>query len=418
MRVLWITHIEFPEATNLLTGSGELKSTGGWLLGMADALMEIDEGITLCIAMVSHRVKKMTRLQGEKFTYYLIPYGKGALKKNNDYIPYWKRINEEFYPDVVHIHGTEFSHGLAYVDACGAENVVVSMQGIKSAIAPYFFDGLKKWDFIRNITFHDILRGTSIKEQEDFRKQGIYEKELLQKVYHIIGRTSWDRARTWAINPKLQYHFCNEVLRREFYDGASWKYESCIKHSIFISQAGYPVKGLHQLLKAIPLVLSKYPDTIIRVAGKDITRNKTINEKLRLSSYGKIIKRIIDKLGISSSIKFVGNLNAEDMKKEYLSCNVFVCPSTIENSPNSLGEAQILGVPCIASYVGGIPDMMKGDEENLFRFSEIEMLAFKICELFAKQDVDTSYIKSLAKVRHERMGNARELLKIYSKVID
>lgn len=65
------------------------------------------------------------------------------------------------------------------------------------------------------------------------------------------------------------------------------------------------------------------------------------------------------------------------MVKRYLLSNVFICPSTIENSPNSLCEAQLLGVPHIASYVGGTADLMKGNEECLYRFEETEMLAEK-----------------------------------------
>jgi glycosyltransferase involved in cell wall biosynthesis len=41
------------------------------------------------------------------------------------------------------------------------------------------------------------------------------------------------------------------------------------------------------------------------------------------------------------------------MKSEYLNCKVFVSPSPIENSPNSVWDAEILGVPTVASYVGG-----------------------------------------------------------------
>lgn len=73
------------------------------------------------------------------------------------------------------------------------------------------------------------------------------------------------------------------------------------------------------------------------------------------------------------------------MKQEYLNANVFICPSSLENSPNSLGEAQILGTPCLASYVGGIPDMMFGNEGYLYRFEEIEMLAERFVKFLLMQ---------------------------------
>ena len=112
---------------------------------------------------------------------------------------------------------------------------------------------------------------------------------------------------------------------------------------------------------------------------------------------------------------FIGNLNAEEMKQEYLRSNVFICPSSIENSPNSLGEAQILGVPCLASYVGGIADMMRGNENNLYRFEEVEVLAEKVCNVFAAEEKQID-MKAIAAERHDRKANRDTLYNIYKQV--
>ena len=104
------------------------------------------------------------------------------------------------------------------------------------------------------------------------------------------------------------------------------------------------------------------------------------------------------------------------MKQEYLNFNVFVCPSSIENSPNSLGEAQILGTPCIASYVGGIPDVMSGIEDNLYRFEEVEMLAEKVCRVFLDGEKQKD-MSAIAARRHDPLNNNQQLLSIYHKII-
>ena len=114
MKVLWITNIVFPEAERLMTGAGELKCSGGWMLGAANALVDRDD-VILYVAAVSPEVTCLTKLVGEKITYYIIPAGKGNTDYNLDYCPYWKRIKDEINPDVVHIHGTEYSHGYAYM---------------------------------------------------------------------------------------------------------------------------------------------------------------------------------------------------------------------------------------------------------------------------------------------------------------
>lgn len=414
MRVLWITNILFPEVIGKLSGENELKASGGWMLGAAKALSEKPE-ISLYVATVSSLVKELIRVDGEKIRYYIIPYGKGNLRENSEYQKFWTQIKDEVSPDIVHIHGTEFSHGHAYMKACGSDNVVISIQGMKSAYSCYYYYGMSKCDVYKNVTFRDVLRGTIFKEQRDFRSSSSYEIDMLKMSKHIIGRTSWDRARTWAINPDAQYHFCNETLRENFYDGSLWNYEKCCKRTIFMSQAGYPIKGLHQLLKAMPLILLRYPDTKIRIAGTDITKCMTFKDFIHFTGYGLYVKRLIKRYGLKDKVCFVGNLNAEGMKQEYMNCNVFLCPSSIENSPNSLGEAQILGVPCVASYVGGVPDMMAGNEENLYRFEEIEMLAAKISRVFDQRDSQSSMV-SIAMERHDRQNNAQCLIGIYSKI--
>lgn len=416
IKILWIINIVLPEALQLLNNANELMSSGGWLLGAANSLSNHPD-INLVIACPSSLVKELCFLQGSQIGYYVFPMGKGNTHKNPEYRKYWRIISDEYKPDVVHIHGTEFTHGYEFLKECGADNVVVSIQGVVSAIADYYNLGLSLMDIVKNITFRDILKGTLFHDRNVFRRKGCCEVELLQLVNHVIGRTKWDRAHVWAINPNAQYHFCNETLRPEFYNAETWAYKNCIPHTIFLSQATYPVKGLHMVLKAMPLVLRQYPDAQIRVAGMDVTRRKEgINGWLKLSGYGKIIKSLIKKFQLDDKICFLGNLDAEEMIKEYLRTNVFICPSSIENSPNSLGEAQILGTPVIASYVGGIPDMMVGDERHLYRFEEFEMLASIVCDVFSKEDAQIN-MKEVAKRRHDRYKNLDSTMSIYKSII-
>ena len=418
MNILWITNIVLPEAQVLLRGSGALKGSGGWMVGAAEALMKQEEGIKLSIAAVSHDVSRLTYLKGERVDYWLLPFGKGNTKVNHDYEPFWREVNEAVNPDVVHLHGSEFTHGLAYVNACGAQKVVLSIQGLRSVIKDYYFGGLSFWQVLGNTTIHDVLKGGGlIGGYRDYSILSKTEIELIQKVNHVIGRTSWDKSHTWAINPNAEYHCCNEILRPEFYVGEKWQYSQCIKHSIFLSQAANPFKGFHQMLKAMPLILKHYPDTQIRIAGFDTIRSDAKFRCLRVSGYGKILGKYIEQYNLQGHVTFTGTLSAEEMKNEYLKSNVFVMPSSIENSPNSLGEAQILGVPHVAAFVGGTSDMMVGNESNMYRFEETTMLAEKICEIFSNssEQVDMS---ETALIRHNSQINSMQLLNIYKSICD
>ena len=158
MKVLWITNIEFPEVTSILFGEDKLKTSGGWMIGSAEALLNSFVDIELYVATVSRYVKELRCIDGKAIKYFLIPYGKGNLKYNRQYEHYWREIKESINPNVVHIHGTEYSHGLAYINACGRKNVVISIQGLTSAISSYYYYGISTFDILRNITFRDIVR--------------------------------------------------------------------------------------------------------------------------------------------------------------------------------------------------------------------------------------------------------------------
>ena len=208
-KVLWITNILFPEAFAKLRGEAELRSSGGWMTSAADALLEYTEGRTqLYIATVFPLVKQLTKICGEKITYYILPF-------NKDYSFCWKQIRDEIHPDIVHVHGTEYPYGLSYMEACGNENVVISIQGLVSKIEPHYYDGISKRDYFRNITIGDIVRNRFKMPHFDLKKRGESERRTFLTAKHIIGRTLWDKANVWAINPKASYHFCNETLRPE-----------------------------------------------------------------------------------------------------------------------------------------------------------------------------------------------------------
>ena len=415
MRILWIVNIVFPEAQELLTGKGVLSSSGGWLLGAAKALTN-QPNIELMVASPSPAVDNLKILQGEKIRYYLFPLGKGNQKRNSEYRQYWRNIHDQAQPDVIHIYGTEFSHGLAYVDECGAKNVVVSIQGLTSEIAKYYSLGLSKLQIIRHLSFGDLFRGSILREVRKFKERGKVEEELLNKVEHVIGRTKFDQSHVWAINPIINYHFCNEILRDEFYTGR-WEYSACNPQTIFFSQGNYPVKGLHFMIEALGIVKMHYPSVKMYVAGNDITTcRNTLRGVYSYSGYGNYIKHLIRKHGLQNNVVFTGPYTASQMKSALLRSNLFVCSSTIENSPNSLGEAQILGVPCIASFVGGIPDMITNEQcGSLYRCEDVIALAYKICDVLeTSKDFDNTHMVDTARKRHDPTINTEGLINIYN----
>lgn len=410
MKILWVVNTIFPDVAAHI--GIDQPVSGGWMYSLASDLVKID-GVELIVATV-YSGKILRSFTLNDVLYYLIPAHQGA----NAVKRYWVEIVSDNNPDFSHIHGTEYGHGMALMESCPGLRCVVSLQGLVSVIHRYYLAGLSSWDVLKNITFRDIVRrDTLFHGKYDFYKRGLVEREYIRRAAAVIGRTDWDQAHAKAINPTVRYFFCNESLRSDFYTDEKWKIENKTSLSIFLSQAGHPIKGLHQVLKAVAFLKSEYPGVTIEIAGANIVDTSNWKSRLRLSGYGNYIRTFIREAGLESNIRFLGPLNANQMKKAYLRCNVFICPSSIENSPNSLGEAQILGVPCIASYVGGIPSMNNRDSALLYRFDEPEMLALNIRNVFINDGLALSLSErgaAIARMRHDRSSNLIALSRIYS----
>ena len=418
MKVLWITNIPMPEISAYI---GLKRNVGGgWMESSAKRIVRTDDNIELAIACCEGNTFIKQKIGS--IVYYVLPAKKSNLKYNKSLEYYWTRVREDFIPDVVHIHGTEYAHGLSYIRKFPEDKICVSLQGLISVIAQYYISGISLLDFYTTITFRTLIGKDNLWQGKiSFEKRGKFEKEILGNVKYVIGRTEWDMPHVRAINKDVKYFHCDETLRESFYK-FKWDFSQCKKHSIFLSQSSYPIKGLHQVIKALALVKEKYPDTQLLVAGTNILKNNSFKERLTISGYGRYISRLLKKYNLSSCVTFLGPLSEEEMCKEYLKCNLFILPSSIENSPNSLGEAQILGTPDIGSYVGGVPEFMKGGDLLMYRFEEYVMLANKIIQLFSvydsgKQLEEVSILSAQAEVRHSPERNRMTLVNIYKNIV-
>lgn len=419
MKVLWVTYVIMPEVLHLLSSSASFKSSGGWLQGSAENLVK-NTDVELSVAIVNRQIPTYKKINGKTITYYLIPFGKGFDYYSDCYDEYWKTINKDFNPDIVHVHGVESTLALSYIRCSGADNVVVSIQGLVSVISRFYYDSIPFIDLLKSISLRDLLTLKPIfYYKRDFYCRAKFEYEIISSIKYVIGRTSWDRAHIFCQNPKVHYYHCNETLRDIFY-GKRWCFKNCRPHSIFLSQGSMAFKGAHQILEAMQYILSDYPDTVLRIAGNSLSMDNSFKGFIKRTGYENYIRKLIKKYRLENHVIFLGALSAEQMLDEYLKANIFICPSTIENSSNSVAEAQLLGVPLIASYVGGIPDMIPNDQCGiLFRVGEYEMLAQAVIRLFNNsQFFDNSKMRLLAFKRHDRQINAKLTYNIYEEILN
>lgn len=411
MKVLWIVNIVFPE----ICPSLKLPKTviGGWLSSYRRILKKYYPNVQLfIISPFPGRTESKIAFEGDVF--YVFPQCYYEKQREG----YFLSLYNEIEPDVVHIHGTELQHSLSFVKACGTKRTLVSIQGLVSICTKYYFAGIKVSELISNITLRDILKCDTIYNRfNSFKERGTSEVALLKLVKNVAGRTTWDKANLLYLNPNVRYFKLDEVLRSPFYDN-KWELARCQRHSIFLSQVNMPLKGLHIMLMALPIILNRYPDTEVFLCGDDYS----LKPFYRRDGYWNYIASLIKKYKLKKHLHFLGCLDENTMVKHYLSAHVFVCPSSIENSSNSVCEAQILGVPVVASYVGGMMDLIDdGVTGLLYRFEEYSMLADKVCSIFEKDDFACSLSANSrisALERHDSKRIADRLFGIYTNLME
>lgn len=412
MRILWIT--------NRRLDINEIgKYGGGWLTSLMNHIIQKpDIELTVC-----YTDRKLKYLRKEKINNVLhcgIPRKKSVLKYDKTVEKYFLNIIKETSPDIIHIHGTENANGIAAMNVCKDRTYVVSIQGLIGYYAEHYVAGVPV-PYCYNLTLRDFLfRDGPISKGKKFAKSSWYEKEVINRAKYIMSRTSWDTACVGHLNPNAVIYKDTRVLRPVFYRN-EWTMENCTKHRIFVGNGSNQIKGLHFMIKALPLILKKFPDTMLHVGGYDFLKITSFKEALLYQTYWLYIKKLIRQSGIEDRIVFTGVLGEEEMCREFINANVFVLPSIIENSPNVLAEAAALGVPTIASYIAGVPDIIEnGVNGYLYSYDEYYIMADRIISLFEHPELAEKFsikLKEKAKIIYDQDKNTDSVYQAYVDIM-
>lgn len=453
-KVLWICNIMLPAIAREL--GMPYSNREGWLSGIYEKTLqgEVPFEITVCFPMRKEDLAKIPvtsifncdaaeteekagagrsgknrknagflKIKGSRTPCYAF---EEDLSKPENYDPGLEAriqgILKDAKPDMIHIFGTEFPHCLAAVRAFhNPQKTLIGIQGLCGEIAKTYRAGLPE-NVFKQTSFRDVVRQDSMRQQQNkFYQRAENERQALLLTDHITGRTEFDRAETAKINPRANYYLMNETMRQEFYEG-EWKAEQTECHSIFLGQGDYPLKGMHFLLEAMGRLKENYPDLKLYVAGNSIISYETARDKCKLSAYGKYLLVLIRLYELQDQVIVLGRLSAEEMKTQFLRSSVFVCPSVMENSPNTIGEAMLLGVPVVASKTGGIPSMVEdGVTGLLFHNGDAEDLADSIDRIWSDQTLVkelSAHERIRASYIHDGSKNYERLLEIYREILE
>lgn len=302
-----------------------------------------------------------------------------------------------FRPDLIHIHGTERPYGLiaSRVDV----PVIVGLQGILCEVVKVFWGQLplRQRIFLPYLLFTYLL----------MRQRSAHERQIFQVCQFFLGRTDWDR-KIAPIRTGGRYFESGEILRPEFGYG-HWKRNGVRAHGLYVTTSSLPYKGIHILINALTILRRQFPEACLRIAGNLPNRE-----------YGKFLRHLVKIHGLEDAVEFLGWLPASRIVEELERAHAFVLPSFIENSPNCLAEAQMVGTPAVAAAVGGVPSMVQdGDTGLLFPPGDAGALAQKVRMIFENDALANRLSqgeRDLARERHDEKTVVASVLGAYQEI--
>lgn len=261
-----------------------------------------------------------------------------------------KSIIIKEHPDIIVVFGTETYFGL--VCTMTSIPVIIHIQGMLNAYYETWLpQGVSKIRYY--MTYPNPLKSFKTIISSLILKSSMKrEITVYKKCRHFFGRTHWDRALVELLSEKAKYYYCNEMIRPEIYNSKKhWIIHSYKTPKIvsIISQAVY--KGEDVILRTAQLLKKYFSDNFEwNVYG------------IKEISFWEKITSIKHK---DSNVNIKGIITASELVDVICDANVYVHPSYIENSPNTVCEAQLLGIPVIATNVGGMSSLIKHNEDGL-----------------------------------------------------
>lgn len=406
MRVLWFS---------VTPSNYDKKIFGGWISSLENIVHKYCKDIVLGIAFVHN--DNIYKKEKKGITYYPIKIFKNKLDKlqwriNPDYE--WKLLRpklldivNDFNPDIIQCFGSEWPFGLIAKEV--DIPVVIHMQG---------FSNIYRLSNLMALTLPEqyyLAKYNPIKIlQEKFKeyksiKTANTEKEIMRINKFFMGRTEWDKNIVKYYSPDSLYFHCEEAIRPEVKNSSiHWEYKrtECMK-IISISSAS-TLKGNSLILRTAQILKDFNFNFEWRVAGHKESFNKF--EKLLNINHKDV------------NITMLGTINVNEVVTELINNEVYVHAAIIDNSPNSICEAQLIGIPVISTNVGGIPQLIdNGNSGLLYPYNEPHTLAFilmsmhnnkKMLENLSRQE------KNVSSKRHNEYSIANNLTTIYRKIVD
>lgn len=332
-----------------------------WMTTLARHLTNVP-GVKLTIVSVSPAIPHTEQFthEGIDFVYVKIPNDKldlltGYQQRIQRVRRALARLDQSF--DVVHVHGSELQYQVMAAQLPAPK--VLSVQGIMSEclkVVP------------RRIDYRQL----------SWRLAEYYERTYLPTIPHFICRTHWDTAIMQQKSPRATIHQNWEIMRDVFYTAIQ---PAARPKTLLFVGGNNRMKGVVEVLTMYDQLVQREPDLRLLITGNGNRQH---------------ILSLIDELKLPhiplDGVEHRGYLDAQQLWEAYHESLCLVHPSHVDNSPNSVCEAQLAGLPVIASIVGGVSSLIRHNRTGILAPLDANALTDGVMRLYTQPD----YRRSLA----------------------
>ncbi|MBO0590868.1 glycosyltransferase [Cellulophaga sp. E16_2] len=324
-------------------------------------------------------------------------------------------VIEDFKPDVIQVFGSENMYAL--IQKYTKVPVVVHLQGLLNPYYNAFYPiNQSKYNFIFDLNYlKSNILGKGINHlAKRIKNKAIRETNHFKNLHYVMGRTHWDKMVTKIHNPEITYFHADEVLRPIFYDSVTKVNNR--KRNIEI-----------QLITTISPTLYKGLDVILKTANllREATSLHFSWSIIGLEQTDPLVYHFEKSLKLKHqnlNINFLGIRQANDFVNSIQQADLFIHPSYIDNSPNSVCEAQIMGVPVIACNVGGLSSLITDNVTGRLVPSngiyELVDCILEFNENSRKYWTMADKAQVVAKQRHNQQRIVQQVLETYQTIIN
>lgn len=368
MKILWLV----PNTPTAVQKTEKNIVTAGWIDTLEHEIstsLEIELGVAYF--STTFQLKKVETRITEKLIYYEIPkcrYLKSLKRVNSqkNNVNFYLEIISHFKPDIIEVFGTESDFGLIIKKI--NIPVIIHIQGVLGVCYhsnEAIYSTFKKYDVLKQSSeivkldlftyIKNYFRLLKSKRENKYLKNRIKTENIIYKeCKYFSGRTDWDRRIVKLLANEAKYYHIDEILRPIFFKNY-WNKSNLGTKLQFVSIIGpSPYKGLETVVEAATLLTNKNIKFIWKIIGiKNTDGIAQITQMKYKIKYDQI------------SVSLLGKKNENDMITILLDSNIYIHPSHIENSCNSVCEAMLLGMPIIATYAGGTSSLIENNKEGL-----------------------------------------------------